>query len=429
MNEEMIVLNQGSNDEIGCDKKERKKRTKKKVIVGVIALLCIVISIGIISINEVKYNNAMQLLAEKEYLKSYNILKELKQYKNSEEVIENFRFVPKETKHYETGGEADITHYTYNAAENKLKVTNNPQRLYDMEYVFNNNGDCIEVTQWGNTRKISYDAQGRCVSVSDSDSREEFKYDNNGNLVKETFCSDYSVQTTEYTYDKNSNCIRKKWEHSSYGIFTTEYTYDEKGNCIKEEVFDEEKKYVELIKEYVYDEKGNCIGIYNPNTDNIFENYPYVVHYGGRFTYDENGYSKSETITRFNCNSSFTKYIYDKNGKCIKESLLKSGGWQDEINYTYDKKGNCIEEVKYCFSPVAETYIEKKTKYTYDEKGNCIKEVRKDGDTIEYTFDDNGNCIKKVETSSSGSYTTEYKDYFIIYARQSLDSLRVPYDI
>ncbi len=365
-----ILQNENTEGKREC--RQNKKKKKLIFFAGIVLLIMImtIVFLKCIIIPQNKYNQALSLIEEKEYLKSYTLFKSLGDYKDSESIIKNFRFLPKQVKEYNSEREINTMDYIYSADNNYLKVINSYYGPTVIQYTFDDNGNCIEVKEGDYIRRYWYDNNGNCTRILYPNSETIYKYDEKGNKVEETSVHDTFTHTREYIYDSNNNCIREL-EHWSthYGVSITEYTYNKEGKCIKEEEIDSEGNR-ELIEEYSYDERGNCIQAYDPNVNRIFS---------------------MEGPSRV------TKNIYDENGNCIKETHT----------FSYDN-GSVSENT---------------TEYVYDENGNCIEEIWgawKD----EYTYDENGNCIKKIHKSEYGTDYTEYKDYFIIYARQDLDSFK-----
>jgi len=368
-------------------KKHRKK--KKLVFLSGIVLLIIMITIVFlkcVAIPHNKYNQALSLLENKEYLRSYNLFKSLGDYKDSEIIVKNFRFLPKQIREYNSEKEISSFNYIYDANNSYLKaIYSSFGGVTVTEYFFDNNGNCTEAREDEYIRTYCYDGNGNCIKELSPYGEITYKYDERGNLIEEKDNSGDNIHITEYIYDNKNNCTRRlSYRNNSNSISSKiEYTYDENGNCIKEEEIDEEGNR-QAIQSYSYDEKGNCIQSYVPNINRIF-----------------NMEGPARTI----------KNIYDEKGNCIKKTMTfsyASGAFNEDVTeYVYDPKGNCVEETS-----ISKNYNDEKIETAYFER------------KIEYTYDESGNCIKKADISKYGTDYTEYKDYFIIYARQDLGSFK-----
>ena len=354
------------------NKQERgQKRNKKRKVflVGLplLIVIMIIVFLKVVIIPQFKYDQALSLLEDKEYLKSYNLFKELDDYKDSEIIIENFRFFPKKEREYDSmGQEKNTKEYIYDSNKNCLKIADSIYNTVSYQYTFDDEGNCVETKEGDYVRKYKYDSRGNCIGKSSAYGENIYKYDDNGNKVEEeevTYTEGWSYRDTiKYVYDKNNNCIQKLEFSNNGGLRMTEYTYDEMGNCIKEERIDRKGKR-EVIQLYCYDEKGNCVQSYDPNVHRIFGTE-----------------GPARTIEK----------VYDENENCIRETLtfLENSGYTDEniTEFKYDKQGNCVEEVS--------------TSRGYDNHKTVLRSSQS---KTEFTYDKNGNLIKKVETSEYGT--------------------------
>ena len=112
------------------------------------------------------------------------------------------------------------------------------------------------------------------------------------------------MQTEEYAYDSNGNCVKVITSFSE-----VVNTYDKSNRLIKSE------SDLGWVEEYKYNEHGDCI----------------------------------EVLTIYSDGSSGTdefSYEYDSNGNIIEKNEI--GG--TDYHYEYDKNSNCIKEYQYLFT-------------------------------------------------------------------------------
>lgn len=286
--------------------KQKEKSKKGKVTVKICGGIILTLVLIIFLIEPIQYNRALKFIEKEEYSKAYDIFYKLKDYKNTEELLEKFMVVHGETiKHYSSIGK---------------RIT---------KYYYDNNGNCIkeiETLSDGKnvvTNKV-YDLNNNCIKSTLGNSVTEYQYDTYGNLIKETTDNDVNP-SREYYYDIKDNLVQQILFYSDGHTSTIDYSYDESNNRIRE-VFTVPLGQTiagtngdnEQITEYTYDKNGNCIRI------TIGEDY-------------------------------VEEYVYNKENNIIKKILSHS-----EIEYKYDDRGVCIREIETYFDGSGQTITEHK---------------------------------------------------------------------
>ena len=258
------------------------------------------------------YQEALALIASKDYESAYEKLESLGDYKDTAKLLSYFHFVP--------------THTNLNRVPDEQSTAG---LTYDVEFIYGENNLLVEIhyieayTEEGITQSVAsvirleYDEKGNITKISGSDAEgnlsnvAEYTYDENGNLIKisKSDAEGNHSDITEYTYDENGNLI-KIIESDAEGNPSdiTEYTYDENGNLTKEVYTND--RYSRTI-EYTYDENGNLIKEYSVNTDGDRT----VI---AEYTYNENGH----LIKRER--GSVLEYTVDEHGNIIGATF--SGG-------------------------------------------------------------------------------------------------------
>ena len=166
----------------------------KKIIILFISIF--LVSFCFVSCNSTKYNEALELIENGEYVAAYEILDELGDYKDAQQKIENFHYVPVRVTCSE---EDEITYFEFFYNKDNLPS----QVVYTYSY-----GDKFI---------------------------EDYTYDANGNVIKEVYTdSDGDKSIYDYTYDANGNVIKEVYTYSDGDKSIYDYTYDANGNVIKE---------------------------------------------------------------------------------------------------------------------------------------------------------------------------------------------------
>lgn len=335
-NSNQYNLNQYSHESIIVSK---KKKSKLPLIISIIAILVIVVILLAVFVfsKSARYNKAMKLMDDGKYEDAYEILQKLGDYKDSQDLLKYFRYVPL-----------------------SMHLVDGPDISF--EFIYNKNGLPSTIIQKDGEEAFSvairYDADGNVIEFNAMDStgngsKTRYFYDSNGNMTKEVETIFYdgeidSVNTLEYVYDEN-NYLIKKYDIDSLGEKET-YIY-------------ENNIYGDVIKEFYLYEGGTSI--YERTTLYDYE-------------YDENGnmlkkYSISDGSYYLVC-----EYAYDDKGRMIMYDEKGMNGYRME--YIYDSKGNKIEEI-YTQNGNISTCV-----YTYDSHGNVIKTAYVyDGVSSDYT--------------------------------------------
>ena len=365
------------------------KKTTLAILLGaVVVILAIAITIIMLARNnpgngkdlgstakmDENYNIALELIEKGDYAEAYAILKQLGDYKDAQERLAKFQFIPINVTVITKQNDVVIDGYTSgcNISYNKHHL---PQCVemyeslvghgeYDYEerktteYIYNTNGKIInEIRKESDGDKNMYD----------------YTYDARGNVIEEVHTdSDSNRTVTTYTYDIDNNLIKEVLTYSNGAKHICEYNYDTNGNLLK--------KFNKSISQYYVSQAGS---IYD-------------------YTYDEYGNLIKEVLSN-SSNGYIIDYTYDRSGNLIKK--VKSNSSQDYIiDYTYDQSGNLIKEVD-----TRANSNDRVIKYEYSENGKLIKKVTNENYIEKYSYDENGNHVEYIISApmANGAYHGE----------------------
>lgn len=275
-----------------------------------------------------KYDEALDLIGEGKYEDAYAIFEELGDFKDSEEQLAKFHYIPVDAAiKVEEGGEtayinADITLNDMNLIEKVYMSYGNEYQNFEWKY--DENGNVVEYAENAGsvTNRWTY--------------KEEYEYDENGNVVRciETYGSG-SIQIYEYEYDSNNNQTRKTiiWNNGQTSEYTTSYTYDSNGNITKKVKTSE---YGTDTYTYIYDANNKLIKATKTNSSGTV-----VMNY----TYDAQG-NVIKVVERESSDTYTYFYEYDTNGNIIK---ISEDGYDEWTEYDFDEHSN-MTEIRYIHS-------------------------------------------------------------------------------
>ena len=357
-------------------------------------LLCLLLLLSLFTLSLLScgeqasdYRQAKALLEQGELAKAYGLLLSLGDYKDAEELLEHFCFVPTE-------------------GSSTIFCDWGQTPLSDCEYVFtyNEKGLLTKYDRAGNTTVYVYDEEGHLL-----EERLTRSCDEQGCLSEAPDTG--STHTTLYTYDEHGNRISmvrvrtdEEWEIWYY----EEYTYDEKGNLLTETHFSKDPNAADLPVElpfrqqlayaYAYDEEGRVI-----RKERTCEDDKQVMEY----RYDNAGLLLEERFTQNGGATVVTTYVYDEAGR-----ILRSVSPEKEVTYTYDGHGNLTQKESLTASVGGYTSLSTDTyEYTYDERGNVIKRVEDLAGlkpcVYEFVYDEDGVLLEQIRTSQSADYNVE----------------------
>lgn len=211
-------------------------------------------------IQDCKYAKAAQLVQSKNFEAAYNTLLQIKDYKNSAEILSNF--VWKYTKMIKTDyfEEGAVTH-TYTYDDQGYPIASEFDGEYGQSYTYVNEYDSV-----GRISRTTSTSASGYVTITN------YKYDAAGNLERriDNYNNAY-VMETFYTYDANGVLIREEIPETESVL---DYTYDEHGNLTSTGYSTYENTYNELgqlvkcartdgeyttVFEYTYGEKGQVV--------------------------------------------------------------------------------------------------------------------------------------------------------------------------
>lgn len=304
-----------------------ESKTNKKKLIFIIVLIGVVIALGIflciklfktekIDLSEqaeyeIAYRKAFRLIENGEHEEAYRILKLLGDFKDAEEHLAKFRYLP--TRFYNDYGiyiEDNIVVYDSNGLPKKHIFEYSGEDEYVYEYTYSEDGRLLrEIDNYSNGDKTIFD----------------YTYNAKGDLIREVYTySDGDKRETTYLHTYDGDRISQTVEHSAFGtVYTYNYTYDAEGNLIREavswssgktNVFDYEYENGKLVKE-------------TRNVSGEIKTYIY--------TYNENG-QLSEAVLRKNTSVEFAlTYEYDSDGNLIRIIEQDNGGDMEIQEITY----------------------------------------------------------------------------------------------
>lgn len=300
---------------------------------------------------EAKYALAKEFLSDEEYASALELFSEIRYFRDSDQYLANFGFIKQSYESYFPD------HGTY-------------------KEIFNEKGLLIsKITRSGKVSTFDYDHQDRLLYEKGDGYITEYKYDAAGNLLVEKTNGE-SSSIIEYAYDQNGRVVSKK--NSKFEIVmgyefketwrVTFYEYDIQGYVLREyewldSSYDSLKR---SLIEYGYDEQGNCISqiTYAFEGDIVMDDVVDAVFL------DNNTMLKIQAIAI--TPKGHVVYRYE-NGLLLEEQ-------HDGVvyfTYTYENGRLIIaEDHKY---NVIDNYL-------YDEWGNLIAIEGSDGDSEKYTY-------------------------------------------
>ncbi len=437
----------------------KSRLSKRKIIIIsaiVIAVIAVIISLAFLlpltKTDEMKYNDAKSALTSGDYGKAYNLFRQIKGYKDTNNYLSGFEITFEKLSADLDGkqlsttrvfddknrvveqvvdnfGKHTKTNWYYNDNDiliKETKVTESDDSYEEVVKTYNENGALSE--------SISYDKDG------EEKHRETNTYDSDGNLIKtvgENYKKVYHI--TEYIYE-NGNKVKQiatAYDGESYeGV--SEFFYDENNKLIKEISTEPsgtttvtEYQNDLIIKqqrtnkddrvisdsEYQYDDKGN-----------ILQQTLLIVDQQSsyKYTYDEDGNQLTETYKKGD-STTVTEKTYYKNSKIMKSAIQKyyshEGAEPETQNeFYFTNRGDKLKTIIYIDGKIYTT------DYTYDNAGNTVKIIdcweRAGGDgeetivTTTYTYDSYGNMLSSTDTYSNGDVTKsifEYTGVKVIY--------------
>lgn len=222
-----------------------------------ILLLVSMLIVCLSSCNSKKYDDAFELIDNGDYTAAYEIFCELDDYKDSEDEIKRFHYMPTKIV---IKGETDGTEEDYGT----ITISYNEQNLPSQAIASSNDGENAIVN---------------------------FTYDEKGNIIKRVNTdSDGDKSISDYIYDANDNLIKQVETDDDGDTSSYDYIYNEKGNLIKKVYIDSDgDKYIEY---YTYDGKDNLIKVVE--TDPYGDKYIYEITY--RFVYIPFEFSSEEFL-------------------------------------------------------------------------------------------------------------------------------------
>ena len=244
--------------------------------------------------NEEKYNEALELIANKNYTEAYTLLREIKDYDKAAEKLQNFFYAPNrlvETKEDSDGRDSSTYYFNYNELGCLISIKDRSDEI-DYERVYDANGNILigYDREFYDIAQYFYDADGRMSKKENDDGKSVlYFYDEKGNIVKSEHYEDgENYKTLIYDYEYTGNVITKLTVYKEGKKEKPRYVkeYDLNGRLISyTEDTDDEAAY------YEYDADGRLIKI------TVDEDVDYSIDYTVEYTYGANGELQVTTLT------------------------------------------------------------------------------------------------------------------------------------
>lgn len=314
--------------------------------------------------------------------------------------------------------------YSYNTDNELTKKVNHDTGL---KYIYGENNSVSIYKLSDDTLVQSYTED---VTEADEDNGIEAKTD----VTESHFGSTYSYTTKNdsisYKYGDNSLSYSAKSNDESQTVSDTvkfngklslksDYTYDKNSNIIKKSLNDSNSEIISVVNEYDDQNRITATG-YN-SVDDYFK-----YDKNGQLIYADNGmnnrtstysYDERGNITKINEYEYKTKEPNDKNTKSSKSFTYSNSDWKDELTavngtpLTYDENGNVL------------TYGNKK--FTWNT-GRNLESIVDGNNKYSYTYDENGIRTSKTVNGKTTYYNT--KDGVILSQTDGTDTLYFQYD-
>lgn len=203
--------------------------------------------------------------------------------------------------------------YTYDEYGRKLtsfKIDSDGSHIWIQEYIYDDNGNNIEIRSDTSSEVMTYDEAGRLLSKvtyygEELGNEYYYEYDDQGFVISETRIQRYSSETT-YTFSMTYNA-----DHTEVKIDqfmngepngTTVETYNEAGQVLSSHACDNNGNWKHGWT-WEYDDAGKIIKEWKYSSSETQADYPVI------YTYDENGLLISKVADYYYGSS--TEYTYE----------------------------------------------------------------------------------------------------------------------
>lgn len=343
---------------------------------------------------QTRYNEAFTFIDKGDYTAAYEIFNELGNYKDSQEQLSRFQYVP--LKRVITCDHLTII------GEIILNDLNLPIQIEDRP---------VSIVEQTDKRifEFTYDEVGKLtqkvVTIKDIPTVYDYTYNEENRLIQEicTF-SDGRVNQSHYSYDGQGNLIKKMDSYSDGSVRIREYQYDSYGKITEEsEKYTSNDFIYETKYTRIYDTVGNLIKETQTHSDGKTSGFDFV--------YDSNGHLLKRIHTTYSGAQYTYECVYDVNGNLTKEIYIDSDGKKEFYDMAYDAEGNLVEGGYTEQGTDREVY-----RRAYYDEGKLIKDVYADY-VHEYTYDENGNLIKEnISRAQQTDILVEY-EYKLVYVK------------
>lgn len=267
------------------------------------------------------YADALRFIESGDYKEAYVCLKNCNGYKDSDELLRNFKIVYKKsisTSYMPDGKQVGVSECDYDDNGNPiLKVSKSYKHVWEYD-------------EYGNkTLDVLYNESGEI----DSKFTYKYQYDENGNVTQRLKYKKDQATVMEkilYVYDENNVLVHEQRYSYDKKTIDWEYTYDENGRVISR---GNESGY----RRYEYDEDGKLLREWSVSTER--------TRLDVEYEYDEN--DNLISVTEYDASDNISviyKYGYDERGNKTFYATCDSQG-QERVREEYDIFGNCIRKI------------------------------------------------------------------------------------
>ncbi len=317
--------------------------------------------------------------------------------------VEHYDYDDMGRLHSTTDQFGNITVWEYDTAGNIIHITVNGKT--DMAFVYNDNGDLVQLTDREDSLQFEYNADGQISRTVDSEGKilAQYEYDSDGRLIKDTDENDMETRMEDGDMQESPSFCPSCSEESSgggrfqriiYPTFTKEYRYDAWGRIIEEkDVVSETESY---FVQFTYDPFGNILSetdkAGNTTTyhyDTLGRQIMITDPFGQTTQYNYN--KTDELLALTDAQGNVTQFEYDIMGRLVK----KIRPMLQETTYEYNEMGQIVKTVD---------AKNQTTEFIYNAAGELIQITYFDGKIITFAYTDAG----LLESYSDGSISVTY---------------------
>ncbi|MEA5039039.1 MAG: RHS repeat-associated core domain-containing protein [Clostridiaceae bacterium] len=160
-----------------------------------------------------------------------------------------------------TGAQTQYT-YTPSGAVASLRTWENGEIASNLEYEYDLRGNQTKKIEDGRTTEYYYDALSRLkTALLPSGMTQDYEFDDYGNIIRMAQVNGFSVEESNYSYDKNNRLLLKETVSAEKTVRNC-YEYDAVGNTVRKETFTGENgTSTNDSTEYSYNGRNQLCGV------------------------------------------------------------------------------------------------------------------------------------------------------------------------